>query len=72
VRVTARIINPCGDCEKRHVGCHSECELYKQYAEDRKRFKEAYIKSLNFEYTSYARKNRTKMLHSEKINGKKR
>ena len=72
MRITEKIINPCGDCEKRHVGCHSKCEMYKQYIEDRKNFKEAYIKSLNLEYTSYARESRTKMLHSDKINGKKR
>ena len=21
-------INPCGDCTKRHIGCHSKCKEY--------------------------------------------
>lgn len=24
-------VAPCKGCEKRHVGCHSECEAYKAY-----------------------------------------
>lgn len=24
----------CFGCEKRHVGCHSECEEYKEWLED--------------------------------------
>ena len=23
--------NPCKDCEKREVGCHQNCKLYKKY-----------------------------------------
>ena len=26
---------PCKDCEKRHVGCHSSCEDYIAYSENR-------------------------------------
>lgn len=24
---------PCKDCEKRHVGCHSDCNNYKKFRE---------------------------------------
>lgn len=23
--------SPCKDCEKRHIGCHSECDSYKEF-----------------------------------------
>ncbi len=26
---------PCKDCEKRYLGCHSDCESYKAYRADR-------------------------------------
>ena len=26
---------PCYGCEKRHSGCHSECESYKEYHDKR-------------------------------------
>lgn len=26
----------CHNCEKRHVGCHAECEDYQEYAKKRK------------------------------------
>lgn len=28
-------LSPCKDCEKRHPHCHSECEEYAAYREDR-------------------------------------
>lgn len=28
-----RRMTPCKGCEKRHVGCHSECEDYKKFKE---------------------------------------
>ena len=27
---------PCKECEQRHVGCHIECEEYKDFAECQK------------------------------------
>lgn len=29
--------NCCFECKDRHVGCHAECELYKQYKKDHNR-----------------------------------
>lgn len=26
---------PCMDCDKRHLGCHSVCEQYKQFVEEK-------------------------------------
>ena len=26
-----RITAPCKDCKDRHIGCHSDCELYKEF-----------------------------------------
>ncbi len=28
--------SPCKDCPDRHIGCHSQCEKYKVFAEDNK------------------------------------
>lgn len=30
IRLTS-YASPCMNCEDRHVGCHSECEKYRQY-----------------------------------------
>ena len=32
-------LSPCKDCEKRYVGCHSECEQYKEFRVARDEFK---------------------------------
>ena len=32
---------PCKDCEKRHVGCHSTCEPYIKFAQERNELNEA-------------------------------
>ena len=29
---------PCKDCTDRHPDCHSSCELYRQYASDKKQY----------------------------------
>lgn len=26
---------PCMDCDKRHLGCHSVCEQYKQFVKEK-------------------------------------
>lgn len=28
---------PCKDCADRHIGCHSKCEKYKAFDEERKK-----------------------------------
>ena len=33
IRLTS-YASPCMNCEDRHVGCHSECEKYKQFRAD--------------------------------------
>jgi hypothetical protein len=35
--VYARPNAPCKDCKERHVGCHAECERYKEFAEENRR-----------------------------------
>lgn len=37
---------PCKDCEKRHLGCHSDCKDYKEFTEYRKYISNC-IKKLN-------------------------
>lgn len=50
-----RLVPPCKGCGKREVGedrktgCHSHCELYKQFQEASKRNKEEYRKSLIYD-----------------------
>lgn len=29
-------VSPCKDCDNRHIGCHSECEIYTAFASGRK------------------------------------
>lgn len=31
---------PCEHCEKRHTGCHGQCEAYQSYAVDREEFRQ--------------------------------
>ncbi len=28
------MMSPCKDCTERKIGCHSKCELYKQFREE--------------------------------------
>ena len=38
---------PCHNCEDRHVGCHAECERYKEYAaECHKRREKRHLESI--------------------------
>lgn len=39
------IISCCKGCADRYVGCHSECERYKQQTEEWKKAKEEYRKN---------------------------
>lgn len=36
---TTSIKSPCMNCDKRHVGCHSECKLYDDFAHKRDKIK---------------------------------
>lgn len=29
-------VSPCKDCTNRHIGCHSECDIYNAFASGRK------------------------------------
>lgn len=29
----------CKDCTNRHIGCHSECEIYKAFVEENEKLK---------------------------------
>ena len=31
----AKIKSPCLNCSDRHIGCHSECDKYKEFTESR-------------------------------------
>ena len=31
--------HPCYQCEDRHIGCHSECDAYKQWCEKNEKMK---------------------------------
>ena len=31
---------PCMDCDKRYLGCHSVCEQYKQFVEEKRAINE--------------------------------
>lgn len=40
---------PCKDCKERHVGCHAECEMYKEYAEENRRRHDEAMKRFQIE-----------------------
>lgn len=40
---------PCKNCPDRHLGCHSDCEKYKEFAEYRRYISDR-IKQTNKEY----------------------
>lgn len=46
---------PCKDCPKRELGCHSKCEVYKNFSAGRemireKKFKESIYLSVKYDY----------------------
>ena len=40
--------SPCKECQNRHVGCHSKCEEYLTFADERKRIQEVINKEKSF------------------------
>ena len=30
----------CQGCENRHVGCHADCEIYKEWCEEQKKLRD--------------------------------
>lgn len=40
---------PCYECEDRSVGCHSKCEKYKQWAEERREVNAKITKERNID-----------------------
>ena len=44
---------PCKDCPDRHLGCHSQCEKYKAYTEERKRISDLRMKNRNADWDYY-------------------
>lgn len=57
---------PCKDCKKRHLGCHADCNDYKEFAEYRKYISDC-IKKLNHDNEYEIQKHvRLKKLRSEK------
>lgn len=58
---------PCRDCKKRHMGCHSECEDYKAFGEERERLRQA--RALEGDFWGFARagkKRRERALKNER------
>lgn len=39
---------PCKICNKRHLGCHAECKVYKAYKDELKRLREEIQRSKEF------------------------
>ena len=45
-----QILNaPCKDCKDRHVGCHSECEKYKEFADFNRKMHDEAVKQSRLE-----------------------
>ena len=62
---------PCKDCEFRHVGCHAECEVYKDWKKDHEaelKKKSAQAKAIGV--TTASRETRTQKWHKNHYNNK--
>lgn len=44
--------SPCKDCPDRHMGCHSECEGYKNYEKENEEYKAQKRQALKEAYGS--------------------
>lgn len=43
---------PCRDCEKRNIGCHSKCSLYKEWAKENEKLRHERYEKTRAEYLS--------------------
>ena len=43
---------PCRDCEKRNIGCHSKCSLYKEWAKENEKLRKERYEKTRAEYLS--------------------
>ena len=39
---------PCENCNKRHLGCHADCKVYKAYKDELKRLREEIQRNKEF------------------------
>lgn len=51
---------PCLNCKNRHINCHSDCEIYKGYAERREQF-------LKAKYEEYQERNDWYLARHERV-----
>jgi len=54
----------CKGCQKRHLGCHSDCEDYKAYKEEVERINKARRKDDN--YSDYLRQSADRTMRKKK------
>ena len=66
-----RIKNQCDGCEKRRVGCHSECEAYIKYREALDKYND-YVTGLNKQRQAIFEHQQNSVLKSLKRSGKKK
>lgn len=54
-----KLHSPCKFCDNRYLGCHKECEKYKDFQKKNEEQREGYSNSLIYEkYISHKRKKR--------------
>lgn len=52
--------NPCKNCEDRHHNCHSQCEEYQEFADERNRINERRYLHNNLTYNNEQTKHKMK------------
>ena len=54
--------SPCYDCKQRTVGCHSKCDLYKEFTQELERVKQVRLRYYAENRTTLKAKNRNTTL----------
>ena len=62
--------SPCKDCVDRTVGCHSTCDKYKQFADERKEYVRK-VKACKRKEREYMEVKQTSIYKSLRNSGKK-
>lgn len=65
--IYSRLPSPCLNCERRYVGCHSNCEDYKAFREKVQKSKEAFYEDYRAKdiYMDFVTQSKRKHLKSK-------
>lgn len=64
-------LNGCYQCPDRHVGCHSDCEKYREFTARKEEIKAVRGTVLGTEHINYLRDRQQKRQHAQKQKGER-